>query len=81
MQVLHAELGAATVCSTVSRTTTVNLIGILVITVTEIDGIAKIFHFNSISELDFIILFTLSSSILWAGELYKYTSRKILSMS
>ncbi len=44
---------------------------LLLILVTEVPFLASLFHFKSIYIADLIILFTLSSTVLWAGELYK----------
>ncbi|NOQ92083.1 MAG: HAD-IC family P-type ATPase [Flavobacteriaceae bacterium] len=44
---------------------------ILLILVTEVPTLATLFHFKSLYIVDLIILFTLSSTVLWAGELYK----------
>lgn len=43
----------------------------LLIAVTEIDTLAAIFHFQSLNLTDFLVLFALSSSVLWAGEVFK----------
>jgi Ca2+-transporting ATPase len=45
---------------------------LLLIMVTEVPILASIFSFNSLHVSDLIILFALSSSVLWAGELYKF---------
>ena len=47
------------------------LSAILIVLVTEVGAVARIFHFESISFLHFSILFALSSLILWCGEIYK----------
>ncbi|MEQ6120752.1 HAD-IC family P-type ATPase [Reichenbachiella sp. MALMAid0571] len=53
----------------------VGLSVILLIMVTEVPGLASIFHFQSLRILDFIILFALSSSVLWVGEFYKFIKK------
>ena len=49
---------------------------ILLILVTEVPILATIFHFESLYIVDLIILFAFSSSVLWAGELYKFFNKK-----
>jgi Ca2+-transporting ATPase len=49
---------------------------ILLLVVSEVPFIAYLFHFQSIEMMDLAILFGLSSSVLWAGELYKFTKNK-----
>ena len=44
---------------------------LLLILVTEIPVMSTIFRFKSLSVVELIILFALSSTVLWAGELYK----------
>ena len=44
---------------------------LLLILVTEVPFLAALFHFKSLYIVDFVILFALSSLVLWAGELYK----------
>ncbi len=44
---------------------------LLLILVTEVPFLATLFNFRSLYIVDFIILFALSSLVLWAGELYK----------
>ncbi|MEN8186699.1 MAG: HAD-IC family P-type ATPase [Bacteroidota bacterium] len=44
---------------------------LLLILVTEVSKIASIFNFESLNFTEFMTLFLLSSSVLWAGELYK----------
>ncbi len=53
---------------------------LLVVFVTEIPMLASIFHFQSLHFVDFIILFSCSSSVLWSGELYKMVRIKILKL-
>lgn len=48
---------------------------LLLISVTEIPTLATIFHFESLNIVDLIILFACSSSVLWAGELYKFLNK------
>ena len=50
---------------------------ILLVLVTEIAGLASIFHFQSLDIVNFLILFALSSCVLWAGEIFKYTKRRM----
>ena len=45
---------------------------VLLILVTEVPILASLFHFKSLYIVDLIILFALSSTVLWAGELYKF---------
>jgi Ca2+-transporting ATPase len=45
---------------------------LLLVLVTEVPFLASIFHFQSLQLVDFMVLFLLSSSVLWAGELYKF---------
>ncbi len=50
---------------------------LLLILVTEVPVLATLFHFKSLYIVDIIVLFALSSLILWAGELYKlFKNRK-----
>ncbi len=49
---------------------------LLLILVTEVPILSSIFSFNSLHVGDLIILFALSSSVLWAGELYKLINKK-----
>ncbi len=49
---------------------------LLLVLVTEVPGLSGIFHFQSLKPLDFITLFVLSSSVLWASEWYKSIKRK-----
>ena len=49
---------------------------ILLSLVTEVPILATLFHFESLYIVDLIILFTFSSSVLWAGELYKFFNKK-----
>ncbi len=49
---------------------------ILLILVTEVPVLTTLFNFKSLYIVDLIILFALSSSILWAGELYKLINKK-----
>jgi len=44
---------------------------LLLVFVTEVPFLASIFHFQSLQLVDFMVLFLLSSSVLWAGEVYK----------
>jgi Ca2+-transporting ATPase len=44
---------------------------LLLILVTEVPFLTSIFHFQSLRFLDFMVLFLLASSVLWAGEMYK----------
>lgn len=44
---------------------------LLLFLVTELPALASIFHFQSLPLRDIMLLFLLSSSVLWAGELYK----------
>jgi Ca2+-transporting ATPase len=46
--------------------------GLMLVFVTEIPWLASIFHFQSLYIIDFIVLFILSSSVLFSGEIYKY---------
>ncbi len=48
---------------------------LLLILVTEVPILASLFHFKSLYIVDLIILFALSSSVLWAGELYKLLNK------
>ncbi len=49
---------------------------ILLILVTEVPVLTTLFNFKSLYIVDLIILFALSSSVLWAGELYKLINKK-----
>jgi Ca2+-transporting ATPase len=49
---------------------------ILLIMVTEVPILTTLFNFKSLYIVDLIILFALSSSVLWAGELYKLINKK-----
>lgn len=51
---------------------------LLLVLVTEIPALASVFHFQSLYIVDFMALFVLSSSVLWAGELYKYLNKRML---
>ena len=42
------------------------------IIIIEVPFFADIFHFEPLSSVEFIVLISLSSSILWVGELYKW---------
>ena len=44
---------------------------LLLVFVTEVPFLASIFHFQSLQLVDFMVLFLLASSVLWAGEIYK----------
>ncbi len=44
----------------------------LLIAVTELPFLANLFHFESLPRIDFLVLCALSSTVLWAGETYKY---------
>ncbi len=44
---------------------------LLLVFVTEVPFLASIFHFQSLQLVDFMVLFLLASSVLWAGEVYK----------
>ena len=50
---------------------------LLLIIVTEVPVLATIFNFKSLYIIDLIILFSLSSSVLWVGELYKFFNKKM----
>ncbi len=49
---------------------------LLLILVTEVPVLAKLFNFESIYIIDLILLFGVSSSVLWAGELYKSLNKR-----
>jgi Ca2+-transporting ATPase len=49
---------------------------LLLILVTEVPVLTALFNFKSLYIVDLLILFALSSSVLWAGELYKFLSNK-----
>jgi Ca2+-transporting ATPase len=44
---------------------------LLLVLVTELPFMAQVFHFDSLVWSDFLILFGLSSLVMWAGEIYK----------
>jgi len=44
---------------------------LLLILVVEVPVIAKLFNFKTLEIVDLIVLFGLSSLVLWVGELYK----------
>ncbi|MBT8301432.1 MAG: HAD-IC family P-type ATPase, partial [Maribacter sp.] len=52
---------------------------LLLVFVTEVPFLTSIFHFQSLQLLDFIVLFLLASSVLWAGEMYKSYRKKYKS--
>jgi len=45
---------------------------LLLIAVTEVPFMADIFHFHALPIIDFLILFGLSSLVMWVGEIYKF---------
>ncbi|NNK18065.1 MAG: cation-transporting ATPase, partial [Maribacter sp.] len=52
---------------------------LLLVIVTEVPFLTSIFHFQSLKLLDFMVLFLLASSVLWAGEMYKSYRKKYKS--
>lgn len=53
----------------------VGVSALLLILVTEVPVLAILFNFESIYIIDLILLFGLSSFVLWAGELYKLLNK------
>ena len=53
----------------------VGVSALLLILVTEVPVLAILFNFESIYIIDLILLFGLSSLVLWAGELYKLLNK------
>lgn len=49
---------------------------ILQLAVVKVPFLQKVFGFGEISYLDFAVITLLSTSVLWAGELYKWVQRK-----
>ncbi len=47
----------------------------LLLLVTEIPLVAGIFHFQSLEMIELLLLFAISSTVLWAGELYKFIKK------
>jgi len=45
---------------------------VLTVLVTELDYVARIFHFEALNIVDVLLLLVLSSLVLWFGELYKH---------
>ena len=52
---------------------------LLLVFVTEVPFLTSIFHFQSLPLVDFMVLFLLASSVLWAGEVYKFLRKKYQS--
>jgi len=52
---------------------------LLLVIVTEVPFLTSIFHFQSLPMVDFMVLFLLASSVLWAGEMYKSYRKKYKS--
>ncbi len=48
---------------------------LLLILVVEVPVVATLFNFKTLEIVDLIVLFGLSSLVLWAGELYKFVNR------
>jgi Ca2+-transporting ATPase len=48
---------------------------LLLILVVEVPVVATLFNFKTLEIFDLIVLFGLSSLVLWAGELYKFVNR------
>jgi P-type Ca2+ transporter type 2C len=46
------------------------------IIIIEIPFFVELFHFKPLSALEFVVMIVMSSTVLWAGEIYKFIRRK-----